>query len=137
MTVMNDNLYDADPNVCCSAFQLGACSHTEADVETPIYDTRILSNGRIVMVDVDTRKVIRKCGTVGDPDFLSAYREGERYKCDNCSGDGVFRYAGYVENGVFKGKSGVCFHCSGKGYMTLADIKRCDNYNKYARKVYI
>ena len=23
-------LWDADPDVCCAAFQLGACSHTEA-----------------------------------------------------------------------------------------------------------
>lgn len=24
-------LWDADPDVCCAAFQLGACCHTEAD----------------------------------------------------------------------------------------------------------
>ena len=24
-------LWDADPDVCCAAYQLGACSHTEAD----------------------------------------------------------------------------------------------------------
>lgn len=24
-------LWDADPGVCCAAFQLGACCHTEAD----------------------------------------------------------------------------------------------------------
>jgi hypothetical protein len=23
-------LWDADPDVCCAAFQLGACEHTEA-----------------------------------------------------------------------------------------------------------
>jgi hypothetical protein len=23
-------LWDADPDVCCAAFQLGACAHTEA-----------------------------------------------------------------------------------------------------------
>lgn len=27
---MGPRLWDADPEVCCAAFQLGACSHTEA-----------------------------------------------------------------------------------------------------------
>ena len=26
-------LWDADPDVCCAAFQLGACPHTEADYD--------------------------------------------------------------------------------------------------------
>lgn len=26
-------LWDADPDVCCAAFQLGACSHTEHEGE--------------------------------------------------------------------------------------------------------
>jgi hypothetical protein len=26
-------LWDADPDVCCAAFQLGACVHTEADLD--------------------------------------------------------------------------------------------------------
>lgn len=26
----NDLLWDADPGVCCAAFQLGACAHTES-----------------------------------------------------------------------------------------------------------
>jgi hypothetical protein len=27
------SLWDADPGVCCAAFQLGACAHTEAAAE--------------------------------------------------------------------------------------------------------
>lgn len=27
---MGPRLWDADPDVCCAAFQLGACAHTEA-----------------------------------------------------------------------------------------------------------
>lgn len=26
-------LWDADPDVCCAAYQLGACAHTEADTD--------------------------------------------------------------------------------------------------------
>lgn len=29
-------LWDADPDVCCAAFQLGACVHTEGDND--LYD---------------------------------------------------------------------------------------------------
>jgi hypothetical protein len=31
-------LWDADPDVCCAAFQLGACAHTESfDYDAPDY----------------------------------------------------------------------------------------------------
>lgn len=30
-------LWDADPDVCCAAFQLGACPHTEDDREDPTW----------------------------------------------------------------------------------------------------
>ena len=31
-------LWDADPDVCCAAFQLGACEHTEAYAEGDNFD---------------------------------------------------------------------------------------------------
>lgn len=34
--------------------------------------------------------------------------------CGRCNGTGVYRGAGYVENGVFKGYTGVCFRCKGR-----------------------
>lgn len=40
-------LWDADPDVCCAAFQLGACAHTESfdyEDDSP-YDTRSEERG--------------------------------------------------------------------------------------------
>jgi hypothetical protein len=34
---MSNTLWDADPTVCCAAFQLGACVHTEGDQPTDDY----------------------------------------------------------------------------------------------------
>lgn len=39
-------LWDADPDVCCAAFQLGACAHTEAFDEADLFDG-----------DIDERRV--------------------------------------------------------------------------------
>lgn len=58
-----------------------------------------------------------------------------RHKCDGCPGDGIYRGHGYVENGVFKGVTGKCFRCDGKGYQTDADVRRCSNYDNHIRKV--
>lgn len=56
--------------------------------------------------------------------------------CDGCPGDGVFRYAGCFENGVWKGKTGQCFRCGGKGTQTPADVKRNRYYDNQVRRVY-
>jgi hypothetical protein len=55
--------------------------------------------------------------------------------CDGCSGDGVYYGRGYVENGVFKGVTGTCFRCGGKGYRTARDIRRNRYYDNHVRQV--
>lgn len=56
--------------------------------------------------------------------------------CDGCPGDGVFRYAGVFENGVWRGKTGQCFRCGGKGTQTPADEARNRYYDNQVRRVY-
>ncbi len=54
--------------------------------------------------------------------------------CFKCSGSGVFYGAGSVVNGVFKGFTGPCFACEGKGWQTRGDKRRCDAYwRRHAR----
>lgn len=38
--------------------------------------------------------------------------------CGRCGGSGIYRGAGVVENGVFKGYQGTCYRCKGKGKCT-------------------
>ena len=57
-------------------------------------------------------------------------------ECDGCPGNGVHYGRGYVENGVFKGFTGVCFRCGGKGYQTAEDVKRNTYYDNHVRRVY-
>lgn len=40
-------LWDADPDVCCAAFQLGACEHTEALNEDDIAELLAMSTEEI------------------------------------------------------------------------------------------
>jgi len=51
--------------------------------------------------------------------------------CWKCGGKGIFYGRGIVENGVFKGYSGPCFACNGKGKQTNGDVLRCATYWKY------
>lgn len=58
----------------------------------------------------------------------------QRTKCDKCNGSGAFHFGGAVVNGVFQGRTGVCFACQGKGYQTSKDQKRNAFYwNRVAR----
>lgn len=128
-------MFDASPDVCCAYFQTGACAHTEAPENDTI--TRRLASGKVALIDAATGKV---WSIVSDDDNLVSpaptTTDDENVKCLNCK-DGVYYISGSVVNGVFVGKTGVCFQCEGKGYQTPADIKRCTNYNRYHRKVYL
>jgi DnaJ-class molecular chaperone len=64
----------------------------------------------------------------------NAKQDEVRHECDGCSGDGIYYGAGSVVNGVFKGFTGTCFRCQGKGYMTPADVKRCRFYDNRVRR---
>lgn len=52
-------------------------------------------------------------------------------ECAKCSGSGVYRWAGHMENGQWKGKEGPCHSCSGTGQQTISDIKRNVAYNRH------
>lgn len=56
-------------------------------------------------------------------------------ECDGCGGSGIWYGRGYMENGVFRGPTGKCFRCDGKGHQTEADRKRNQNYDNYIRKI--
>jgi hypothetical protein len=56
--------------------------------------------------------------------------------CD-CNGTGRFYGHGYVENGVFKGNSGVCYRCGGKGWQSDADRTRNRFYDNHVRRVHV
>ena len=58
-----------------------------------------------------------------------------RHECDGCRGDGVFYGRGIIENGVFKGHTGTCFRCHGKGWQSDEDRKRNRYYDNHVRRV--
>ena len=57
--------------------------------------------------------------------------------CDGCPGNGVYYGAGAVVNGVFKGFTGTCYRCGGKGHTTAADRKRNEYYDNHVRRIYL
>lgn len=60
----------------------------------------------------------------------------DSHACDGCRGDGVYYGAGAVVNGVFKGFTGRCFRCGGKGYQTDKDVKRNRYYDAHCRRLH-
>ena len=62
------------------------------------------------------------------------YYEGE---CYQCGGTGLFHMGGATVNGVYKGKTGPCFRCEGKGHVTAADEKRNTYYDNHVRRIYL
>lgn len=48
----------------------------------------------------------------------------QREKCWKCGGSGLFHFGGAIVNGKFTGKTGPCFECQGKGYVTPQDERR-------------
>jgi hypothetical protein len=65
---------------------------------------------------------------------LAALNAPETATGCRCNGSGVFHAGGYVENGVYKGHTGVCYGCEGKGWQSPNDVKRNRIYwTRYAR----
>jgi hypothetical protein len=54
--------------------------------------------------------------------------------CDPTCHNGTYHGAGVIENGVFKGITGRCFRCSGKGWQSRADRLRNWWYDNRVRK---
>ena len=53
-----------------------------------------------------------------------------------CGGSGIYYGHGQIVNGVFKGHTGTCFRCGGKGWQTEADEKRNNYYDNHVKKFY-
>lgn len=58
---------------------------------------------------------------------------GTSYPCRG----GTIQIAGIVENGVFKGSTGDCHRCAGKGYQTREDQARNWGYDTFYRRISI
>jgi len=58
-------------------------------------------------------------------------------ECDGCRGDGIYYGRGAVVNGVFKGFTGTCYRCGGKGYQTDRDYRRNRYYDNHVRRVVV
>jgi len=67
-------------------------------------------------------------------DAFDEGRPADAIDCDGCSGDGIYFGRGHVENGKFKGHTGTCFRCGGKGYQTPKDVKRNRYYDNHVRR---
>ena len=57
-------------------------------------------------------------------------------QCWKCGGSGVFYGGGIVENGVYKGYSGECYGCAGKGQQNNADRVRNHYYWHREKAIY-
>lgn len=56
-------------------------------------------------------------------------------ECWKCHGSGLYYFGGATVNGVYKGRTGPCFACEGKGSQNNDDRIRCYHYwrrGKYA-----
>jgi DnaJ-class molecular chaperone len=52
-------------------------------------------------------------------------------KCAKCSGSGVYRWAGAMVNGVWRGQEGPCHSCRGTGRQDEADMRRNEAFNRH------
>ena len=62
---------------------------------------------------------------------MAIKQQESKEACWKCSGSGKFYSGGAVVNGVYTGRVGECYACSGKGYQTKADKKRCAAYWRF------
>jgi hypothetical protein len=60
-------------------------------------------------------------------DSMTVIVDGDE-QCWKCGGSGIFYGGGMVENGVYKGFSGECYGCAGKGKQNNADRIRNHYY---------
>lgn len=65
----------------------------------------------------------------------TAETTAQKKTCDGCNGSGRWFGHGHVENGVFKGPSGKCYRCNGKGHQTAEDEKRNRYYDNHVRRI--
>jgi hypothetical protein len=68
-------------------------------------------------------------------ELAAAKATGADSTCFECSGKGIYYGHGVVENGVFKGYTGPCYRCEGKGHQTAADRHRNDFYDNHYRRI--
>ena len=68
-------------------------------------------------------------------DSMTVILSGDE-QCWKCGGSGVFQGGGIVENGKYKGYSGDCYGCAGKGKQNDADRVRNHHYWHRERAIY-
>lgn len=82
---------------------------------------------------VDSEAVAESMISDGDSSAAAAEVLDGTVACDGCNGSGIYYGRGYVENGVFKGFTGTCFRCGGKGRQTKSDVARNRTYDRHRR----
>jgi hypothetical protein len=80
---------------------------------------------------IGTDEVTRVHGSDSDEDEPA----DKAADCDGCRGDGIYYGRGYVENGRFRGHTGTCYRCGGKGWQTAEDVKRNRYYDNRTRRI--
>lgn len=116
----------------CTKRQANAFITQEVSMET-----RKLASGRLALVGADGKvvRLLPKGGHTEEPP-TTAEKPG-RPKCDQCDGSGLFYMGGGTVNGKFTGKTGKCYRCNGKGYLTAADEKRNEYYDNNIRRIHL
>lgn len=104
------------------------------------YDvTRVLASGKVAICDPSTGRVIRIVPVAANEHVAPVVNDNDVLYpvCYQCDGSGIFYMGGPTVNGVYKGKSGPCFRCGGKGHNTVADEKRNTYYDRNIRRIHI
>lgn len=97
---------------------------------------RVCPSTRVVQARIGQKFRVRDWHTVGvfsdDKRTFTVFTHNAT--CDGCNANGVYYGRGMVENNKFKGFTGTCFRCGGKGYQSPEDLKRNTDYdNNYRR----
>lgn len=99
--------------------------------------TRTLASGTVVTVDENGRveRPTARDFVAEELAFRQEQSESALTECE-CGGSGLFYMGGAVVNGVYTGRTGVCFRCNGKGHQDADDRERNYWYDAKYRRVY-
>jgi hypothetical protein len=108
-------------------------------MSSPWHEALLQAEQEMVDVIVEQEQGFSPAAALNESDTASQWAEVKavpegNVPCDGCRGDGVYYGAGSVVNGVFKGFTGQCFRCSGKGSQTPDDVRRNTYYDNRVRR---